>query len=391
LLPCNGIFGRGIFDALDFFLKGGDDATQSGQNGRAYFGEVTIDFTKRWDMTFGVRHHQQDNYQYQVNIAAALAAGLAEKAPFTVGDEYASYAWALGGNIRTAGPGSPLDPSATTSFDNTSYRFGTSYHVRDDLMVYFGYNEGFNSGGTSSFTDSRGGLVVNNYNPEIIKNTEFGLRGDFFGKRVRLNATVFDTDWLGVQINAQAIDPITGSVLTAITTQNAANGNAKGVDLEVLYSPTKKLTLGANLGFLNTGYTKVKGGLTEPYNLDTTFTGAPDRTYDFSVAYNWGFRNGGSMLTRVGYSYVGQYERSSLLSFREATIVPGRKEAGDFWKLDFRAVYKPSTGKYEISLFGNNLTNQYNLNSGFMHRFWNFDFATVDLPREVGLNFKVSF
>ena len=97
-------------------------------------------------------------------------------------------------------------------------------------------------------------------------------------------------------------------------------------------------------------------------------------------------------MTRAGYGYTGFYERSSLLSFRQRSIVPERDpEGGDFWMLNVRANYRPAAGNYEIALYGNNLTNEYNLNSGFMHRFWNFDFATVDLPREVGLNFKVHF
>jgi hypothetical protein len=164
------------------------------------------------------------------------------------------------------------------------------------------------------------------------------------------------------------------------------------VDLELVYSPTDRLTLGANLGFLDTGYTQVQSGLTEAYDLDTTFTGAPDETYNFSAQYEWGLANGAMLMARGSYSYTGFYERSSLLSFRQRSIVPNRDpEGGDFWMLNVRAVYVPAAGNYEIALFGNNLTDEYNLNSGFMHRFWNFDFGTVDLSREIGLNFKVSF
>lgn len=390
VIPCNGFFGHGMLDLLQLALGRGDTGQALGQKGDAYFGEVTFDLTNKWDLTVGTRYHQQDNTTYTVDVLPGIAAGLVEPTP-PYGQPFRDPSWALGGNLLATGAGSTADPATRLHFDNTSYRFGTSYHVRDSLMFYVAYNEGFNSGGTNRVIDSLGVAHISNYDPEIIKNREIGMRSLLLNRKLKLNVAIFDTDWLGVHINAQAIDPVTGSVLTQVTTQNAADGQAKGADVEFSYSPTAKFNVGVNLGFLSTGYTRVQSGLTEAYNLDTTFTGAPDHTYDFSVAYNFGFKSGGSLLTRVGYSYVGQYERSSLLSFREASIVPGQKEAGDFWMLNLRAIYKPSDSRYEISLYGTNLTNAYNLNSGFMHRFWNFDFATVDSPREVGVGFRVHF
>ncbi len=392
IIPCNGFLGNGILDLQALFLRSFDDAEENGQDGEAYFGELTVDINERLDITFGIRKHEQTNTSFQVDVDGGIAAGITEPAPFIVGHEFVDYARAIAGNVVASGPGSPLDPTSTTSFDNTSYRFGLSYDVNDDVMVYLGYNEGFNSGGTSSFFDTANNLIINNFDPEIIENTEIGVRADLMGGRMRLNATYFSTDWLGIQIQAQAIDPITGSVLTAVTTQNAASGEAEGVDVEFTYLASDNLTVGTNLGLLDTGYTSVQSGLTEAYDLDTTFTGAPDETYNFFAQYDWNLANGGSFTARVNYSYTGFYERSSLLSFRQRSILPHRDpEGGDFWMLDIRAVYTPPQGNYELSVYGNNLTDEYNLNSGFTHRFWNFDFGTVDNKREVGLGFRMNF
>jgi outer membrane receptor protein involved in Fe transport len=392
ITPCNDVFGHGIIDVMTIFLTSGDEGREDSQDGDAFFGELTFDITDRLDVTVGARRHEQTNSSFLVDYVGGIAAGITEAAPYRAGGEYASYDRALSGNLVATGPGSLQDPTATTSFKNTSYRFGVSFDVSDDVMVFLGYNEGFNSGGTSSFFDTAGNLVANNFNPEIIENTEIGIRADLLGGSMRLNATVFSTDWVGIQIQAQAIDPITGNVLTAVTTQNAASGKAEGIDIELTYLPTENLMLGANLGFLDTGYTAVESGLTEAYDLNTTFTGAPDETYNFSVQYTWGLGNGGSLMARTNYSYTGFFERSSLLSFRQRSILPNRDpEGGDFWMLDMRAVYTPAQGNYEISLYGNNLTDEYNLNSGFLHRFWNFDFGTVDNSREVGLGFRINF
>jgi hypothetical protein len=54
-----------------------------------------------------------------------------------------------------------------------------------------------------------------------------------------------------------------------------------------------------------------------------------------------------------------------------------------------RFVYTPPSDKYQLSVFGTNLTNEYSINSGFLHNIWQFDFGTVDRPREVGVGLKM--
>jgi hypothetical protein len=56
-----------------------------------------------------------------------------------------------------------------------------------------------------------------------------------------------------------------------------------------------------------------------------------------------------------------------------------------------RLTYQPSRGNYELSLYGTNLLDEYNINSGFMHGIWQFDFGTVDRPREVGIKMSAFF
>lgn len=390
ITPCTAFGGLGALGVQAIIGTSGG-AVQSYQDGKAYFGEFTFDITKRLDITLGARHHEENRKNFTVDFASAVAAGLAEPKPAAY-TNFLNPAWALGGNIVAAGPGSLSDPGAYASFDKTTYRFGMSYDVSDSMMVYLGSNQGFNSGGVNRITIGPN-VYLSKYDPELIKSTELGLRSDFLGRRLRVNATLFNMDWIGIQIPAQAVDPVTGAVLAQTTTQNAAAGRARGVDLELTYAPTERLAAGANLGFLDTGFTDIASTVAG-YNLNTAFTGAPDHTSDFWFSYRWALGNGGSIFARTSYSYTGLYQRSALLSMRPVSSVAGadpRGDAGDFWNLGFRLVFKPASGKYDVSLYGNNLTNEYNLNSGFMHQFWNVDFGTVDAPREIGLTFKVSF
>lgn len=384
--PCDGFFGNGQLDLLGFIVPGQGGAGMNTQKGEAYFGEVAFDITDRWDVTLGYRYHDQTNRSFSLDRAAGIAAGMTEPTPTFIGTRYSSVERALNLPID---PASAADPTRTVSFDQGSVRFASSFDVNDDVMVYLGYSEGFNSGGVDRYTDSVGEVIAL-YDPEIIENWEVGLRGDFMANRLRFNATYFNTDWIDIHLDAQVIDRATGQAATTLVTQNAATGEATGIDLELTYAATDNLTLGANLGFLDTQYVGFRPGVS--VSESTAFAGAPDQTYNFSAMYEWSLSNGGSLMTRGSYSYTGEYERSPDPNFRLTSLDANADPlGGDFWMLNARAVYTPPAGNYEIAIYGNNLTNEFNRNSGWLHGLWTMDFATVDMPREYGLSLRMNF
>ena len=283
----------------------------------------------------------------------------------------------------------PLDATSLTenSFDKATKRLTTSYKFSEDAMVYFTYSEGFNAGGIAVHEDSLG-RVVTQFDPETIENMEIGLRADFLDGRLRTNVTYFDTDWIDIQATRSVIDRGTNQPITEVTTDNAAKGNANGIEVELTYAATERLLLTANLGTSDTKYFDIQPGAQISEN--TAFGGAPDRTTDLAAQYGWNLGGGGMMSVRFQANYWGSYWRSNIPSFREDAY-GGNTQSGDFWTTSARLVYTPSQGNYEVSLWGNNLNNAYNINSGFMDSIWQFDFAGVDSPREAGVSLKMQF
>lgn len=381
LYPCNWAGGNGWPGVFAGGPEGrSEESTRQDQEGDAFFGQITFDITDKWDITGGVRYHDQTNTYHNNALEAAVAAGVAEARPERIDVGFGSIKHALA---------APVDPASKDAldFDNTSYRFATSYDVRDNIMVYFGYNEGFNSGGISSYEDSLG-LVKLQYDPETIENMELGMKGDFMDGRLRANVTIFSTDWVDIQLQSEVFDRGTGEPLTTLPLQNAASGESKGIEIELTYAATDALLLGANLGFLDTKYTDVPGA--GAVTLDTDFGGAPEETYNLSAQYNWDLSGGNSIMARIQGNYFGDYFRSENPILRQQAYGSDIK-AGDVWLVNARLEFIPADGNYKVALWGNNLTDSYNLNSGFMHSIWQFDFAGVDAPREVGISIDVSF
>jgi iron complex outermembrane recepter protein len=395
--PCNWAGGGGWIGA--FAGPGGgitsDRLNGQTQDGQAFFGEATWDINDRWDVTAGYRRHSQDNQAVAMSgatrnalgvvtdigqLARNIASGATEARPVQLDTLFRSRARAVAGT---------LDVSTPTSFSANTIRLATTFDINEDIMVYAGYSEGFNSGGVSQYEDNLGAVSIP-YSPETIENIEVGLRADLFSRTLRANVTAFRTDWLGIQYLGTVIDRVTGQEATELVLQNSANGRAQGVEFELTWLATDSLRLGANLGFLDTSYLSINPGAPIPPN--SAFARAPEKTYNFNAQYKWENVAGGRLAARLESNYWGAYWRASTLELRQDFQgLQNKPEAGDIWQHNARLSWTPSSDKYEVSLWANNITDTYSYNSGFMHGIWQFDFATVDRPREFGLMVKARF
>jgi outer membrane receptor protein involved in Fe transport len=378
--PCNFIPG-GWMTALAGGARppAGDRLDGNDIDGYALFGEVKIGLTDKLDLTLGYRYHDQSEDQYSFNVDAGVAAGVTAAKP--VGPNLLFATENIYEGIRNPG-------GQHVAFDADTYRFAIDWRATDNVMFYVGYTEGFNSGGLDTYADSVG-TVTSQYDPERIENSELGVRSTIANGKLRVNATFFYTDWTDIQLLATVKDRATGGEVTELVTQNAASANAQGLEVEATYAPTNNLQLMANLGWLNTKYTDSKS---PAVTLNTEFSAAPDNTYDLGIQYDAHLSGGGSILTRADYIYTGPYWRAATPSLRQnAYGVPRDYESGDYWRLNAQVGFEPPNGRYTVTLYGTNLTNEYELNSGFLHNIWQFDFATVDRPREVGVSMRLRF
>ena len=369
----------------------GGRLTQTGNEGLALFGEVTLSLTDKLTLAIGARQHDQDNYSQSMLPT--------NQAPLFVNREFAGD--------PLAGVNHPASPRVPSEFDKATGRASVQYQFTDNIMGYVSYAEGFNPGGSSFINRPvTNELILNTWTAEIIDNAEIGLRSDLANGKLRLNATLFDTTWdNAIAALAMRFCDANGQNCQdtrAVANQNVGAAHATGVELEMIIAPTDKLMFNVNLGYLDTGYDEitVPTGPSAGYVAgETEFAQAPDETINLGVQYDWGLGNGGTLTTRLDYSYVGQYWRANDPTLRvrwyagNGTGIPEdySDESGDFNNFNARLTYTPPEGNWDLALFGTNLTDEYQLNSGFFHGIWGYDFATVGRPREVAASLSFRF
>ncbi len=356
-----------------------DSITRYDQDGWAAFGEATISLTDKIDMTVGMRHHDQDDLATPESVVAGVTAARAPNANSRfVGDVF---------------EGSSVGQVSTpSSFDKNTYRFSVQDQFTKAVMGYIGYSEGFNSGGASVYTDpSTAQRVVSPYLPQLLKNTEIGIRSDLVNDHLRLNATIFHTDWEDIQSLAAVFDS-QGHQLPILSTQNVGSATAEGAELEMTIVPTDNWLFNVNVGYLDAKYTEINPG-TFALDTNTAFAQAPQDTGSVGAQYTANLKKGASLVTRLDYLYQGQFWRS--LPFLRTSfwtaVPPGFDESGGSGIVNLRMAYSPANANWNLAVFGTNLTDERLINSGFFHGIWGFDFATVGRPREAGVSFNFKF
>lgn len=372
VLPCQATYGIILGQEQD-------NHNWAQQDGFALFGEAVLGVTDALDVTVGYRYHDQTNKDSEL----APIPGVTAPAPAGPNTEFVGDPFA---GMRTG----PLDEN---SFDEDTIRLALNYRFTGDIMAYASYSEGFNSGGID-IEELSCERRVTPFDPENLENFEIGLRSDLAGGMLRFNATLFHTRWKDIQLAGESIDDCTDppTVGTNLLTQNIAEADAEGLEVELTILPTDSLLFNVNLGLLDTQYVGIQTpvpGLT----LNTEFSQAPETTANVGMQHTAGLANGGTFTSRIDYSYTDQFWRSQIPNFRTEYygLPAGFDESGDYGLVNARFTYAPPSTDWELAVFGTNLTNERYLNSGFFHSLWTIDFATVGRPREAGVSLRVRF
>jgi len=260
----------------------------------AFFGEFAFDITENLSFSIGARNYDLD-YEFigstgssfgikglgvaadgqccDNNVTARLEALGAYNASRDINDLIPFFGAARAGTIDEATRNGSfflegMGTDGVINQDDTILRATLNYHINDDIMVFGAYSEGFrpqtsnrNAGQpAANQTGVYDGFIV----PAIAKtdeleNYEIGLKGDFFGRRVRVNATAYTSDIKDLQMSR--FDPANVAFLVFI--ENIGNAEINGLDADFTWVATDNLTINGALSFVDNELSSVNPVLNE--------------------------------------------------------------------------------------------------------------------------------
>jgi iron complex outermembrane receptor protein len=268
-------------------------------------------------------------------------------------------------------PGVVTNYTNTRAFVNITPRLGLDYHWTDHVMTYVSYSRGFKSGGF----DMRGNAAVypqteNGYNSETADNYEAGIKSTLLNDTLLLNFTAFYDPYKNAQIGVQQFVDYLGTPTNLTAVLNAGKQINEGLEIESVWRPLKALTLGLNVGYLDSYY---KDYLI-PCNVFTAAPGcgpsvatvnvaddnrplnAPAWTVSGNATYTWDLSSG-QVLARAGYDWR---------SFTKvANTTPSVTDQPAYGLLNAGLAFTTTGKAWRFSLDGKNLTNRYYRVAGY--------------------------
>tara|TARA_R110002096_G_scaffold195693_2_gene378376 strand:+ start:16404 stop:18509 length:2106 start_codon:yes stop_codon:yes gene_type:complete len=267
-------------------------------NAYAVFGQATYHITDRLRATAGARYSlERKNY---------------------------SFSTAVNGAVVDAG--APSD-----DWDSVTPSFALAYDITDDVMGYLSATKGFKSGG---FQLGDAG----SFDPEELWSYEAGVKSTLMDGRMRANVGVFSYDYT----NLQVVEFIGG----VATTSNAGKASVEGVEAEFALRVTDNFDINGTVAVMDSKYDLFfEGG--EDFS-GNRLANAPDLTYTVGAQYIVDLNNGASVALRGDYAFRDDvdFKRNNLAQFR----------SDSYSILNARATYITGDQRWELSVYGRNLT-----------------------------------
>ncbi len=151
-------------------------------------------------------------------------------------------------------PGAVVNPTRTAdienTFEDTSFdpQIVLRYRPSEDLSLYAKYATAYKGGGFDMSVSEVTSIAKNFvFGSEQVETYEVGARGTYFDGRASLEATLFNTNFSGLQV--EFLDRSSGSAINV--TQNVADQRSRGLELTGRYQATDKLMLSSSVALLD--------------------------------------------------------------------------------------------------------------------------------------------
>ncbi len=344
----------GAFDAL--FGQFGTGVLTGSQFTNAVFGDVdteslsayfnlNYDLTETVTLTAGVRVTNDDkaaNVNRQFRLTANSFPGTTTQGSgITFGDSATDTLLA----VRTAF----TKDMANDDWTETSPSLKLDWKVAEHIMVYGGWSQGFKSGGFDMRADAAvNPLVVDGYDPETVDTYELGVKSELLDRRLRMNLTLFHSDYKDMQITVQA--PAPAPAFFSSTVVNAGEAEIKGFELEAIAQLTANLSSKLVVGYLDGDFIEVQDAVAGDLSDIWEMQNAPEWNGQLALLYDVELANLGALSLSTAVSY-----RDAVRMF-EAVTSPIDQGSYSLW--DASAVWTSQDEHWTVGVHLKNLNDE---------------------------------
>lgn len=207
--------------------------------------------------------------------------------------------------------GNQTIPNRSDDYSQLQPKVSWRWDVSDDLSMYASYGVGFRSGGfnnqgsaalvSSVFAaiPTRPANLRDEYDKEVSKSLELGIKSELMDNRVRLNAAVFRTE---VDDN-QFFNFLAGSFGILRVINNIDEVTLQGAEVDFQAIMNKNLTLYGGLGLIDS---EIEKNTNRPYTEGNKAPLTPDATANLGLQWAGSVTEAIEFRARLDWQYVGE-------------------------------------------------------------------------------------
>lgn len=341
--------------------------------GYAFFGDASYAITERWSVSFGARYSDEDKTN-----SSYIEANSEYLDPSEFAVTSSNYLLKDDGLIS----------SVKASYDNVSIKAAVNYQVIEDTMVYGSYSEGFTSGGAylaiEDWDDNLATPATSrtlSYDPEEVESVEFGVKSEWLKGSLRANASIFFMDYSGIQVGSQ-LRRDDGSLIQGATgTANVAEGEVKGLELDVNYFINENWNAQFSYGYTDAEYTDVGDSL--DFRVNTPFERTPENSFNLSLNNSIDLADKGYLRSSMTYGWKDKMAMSQTINQLYVQ--------DDYGLLSARVTLNSASKRWSLSAYGSNLTDEAYYTGALSSDTIGSTLASIARGRECGIELKVNF
>lgn len=195
----------------------------------------------------------------------------------------------------------------STKDDSVSGLITLAYKVTPDVLAYASYSRGSKSGGLNLANLPAG--VTAAVDPEKVDNWEAGIKSQWFGRRLTLNAAAFHTKVKDYQTGIT--EQVVGTNATRYYIANIPEVISRGFELDGYLTVSPNIGLNGSLAYTDAYYVDFRNGPTPVEELNPTTGGSRIKDLSgqpLSGSPKWAWNIGSDFQFPVGSSPLGDTE-----------------------------------------------------------------------------------
>ncbi len=272
--------------------------------------------------------------------------------------------------------------------EEVTWRVNLDWNLNDDSLLYLNVTTGYRSGGFNLAFFSQ----TPEYEPEELIAYELGYKSQFFDRSLQFNGSVYFYDYESIHTSTEEACPPGDSpgdtpedlqsacavVNSTASVQAAPGAEMWGVEAEVLWLATDRLTLGGNLSYTDTEFTEsflvVDGA--DPTIPGAIYTGQnnPDRVRDLKgnalpripemkfsayASYQIPMGDNGNIDLFASYAWIDEVYFSAFETELD--------RAPEYQRVDLRATWTSADESWIVSGFVNNVFDEIGIRQILRH------------------------